>query len=153
MIFGKGNPIIKATDDSFEFEMLYTGIIPTFRDTTILENISPINGEVDHVYLWNHINFDLIVRLFNHDDPTGYYNQLFQIINKEIYLKPHKFRKDGLSPSMWLKDPAGANLVFYCSKFKPYYLDNINKFDIIDINLQALKPAEIEAYSTGMLKE
>ncbi len=145
MIFGKGYSVVKATDDSFEFEMLYTGIIPDFIDESIIENESPINGERDYLKLWDHMTFKLRVYLFKHDEPGSLYNQISQIRGKEFYFKPHKFQSDGVALANWLKDEDGNDQVFYCSEFKPYYLENVNHFDIIEITLKSKKPSMIES--------
>lgn len=150
MIFGKGNPWIKAVDGTFEFECLYTGLIPDWNEKTIIENMSPFNGERTYIDLWAHMNFDLDFRLFAHSDPVGYYNTVKQIDGVKVYFKPHKYTSAGILAS-YLKDGDGNDLEFFVQRFTPIYLQNINAYDKIFVTLKSLKPGTTGTQGFGEL--
>lgn len=142
MIFGSGNPIILAADNSFNIELKYTGIIPTFRDKTQIENISPINGYRSWIDLWDHVEFKLMVYLFKYSDPSDAFETIQQIEDKDFYFTPHKYDVNG-NLAQYLKDNDGNLLKFHCTKFNPYYLNDYNKFDVIEIEFKSYSPATI----------
>ena len=151
MIFGKGFAYVKIVDTDIEFELFYTGIFPESENNKILSNISPITGERDYVDLWNLVDYKLRVYLFRHDSPTDYYNLISRLRDSKFYLKQHKFESDGVTPSAYIKDNDNELMEFKCVKFTPFYLNNINKFDVVDLEIEGVTPGRVEvAFPCGM---
>jgi len=144
MIFGRGNPIIKLS--GVEYELFHTGIIPVFKDKHQIENISPINGVRTFIDLWNLAEFKLRMYLWQYDDPGIQYDLIQPMENTEVYFKPHKYQPNGVTLTDFIKDSDGDDLLFHCTQFRPYYLNNINKFDVVEIIIKSTKPAVMEAY-------
>ena len=144
MIFGKSYSYVKIIDTDIEFELLYTGIMPSIENNIMVKNESPFTGKRSYLNLWNLVDFKLRVYLFNHDSPTDYYNQISRLRDTQFYFKEHKFESDGVTPAPYIKDEDNNPMEFKCVRFNPYYLNNTNKFDVIDIEIEGTKPGRVE---------
>ena len=152
MIFGKGYPVAEIVSSSTEIIMHYAGLIPKFKDKRKIENESPINGYRTWVDLWNHAEFLVRVYLFNHSDPIGFFNILAQMEDETVYFKPHQYRMNGITNLPYLKDADGENVEFKCTDFNPYYLNDINRFDVLEMTFKSNKPVVMETVTTGILR-
>jgi hypothetical protein len=150
MIFGKGWPVVRIIPTGYEvpleIEIRHAGVLPTFKDKHQLENMSPINGMRTWIDLWDHAEFKVRVYLFEHSKPVRYFNLLASIENKMVWFKPHKYKLDGLTAAPWIKDANFNNVPFKCTEFRPYYLNDFNKFDILEMTFKSSRPVTIAAY-------
>jgi len=127
-----------------------SGVIPDWNNKTILENTSPFNGVRTFIDLWAHMNFELKFNLDFTSDPVGFYNTVKQIDGVEVYFKPHKYTSAAILAD-YLKDGDGNDLAFYVPIFDPYYLQNINAYDKINVILKSVKPGTYGTQGFGQL--
>ena len=123
MIFGQGYAIITSSDDAGatfnNYEILSSKLIPNYEQRKEMENISPINGNRNFNTLYTHMEFRIIVELHLWDDPKAALIELAGLLDHDVYLKPHKYKQDGITPANYLEDNNSDDEVFHCTKLKP----------------------------------
>ncbi len=142
MIFGYGYPVVKPVSDTEEeFDEIilkYASIIPDYLTSEYSEKKSELTGERDYIHLNTFTEVEIRVHLFCHENPEEYYFYLKALEFVKVYLRPHRYDRNGNLSTEFIKDDNGNNVEFMVTEFKPNYLNGKNKFDIVDMKLESL---------------
>ncbi|MEW6039927.1 MAG: hypothetical protein AB1633_00200 [Elusimicrobiota bacterium] len=129
MIWGLEQPQIKNGIDTITLD--YAELRPDFMMPIILEYRSPFNGEMNFIYLGDYAHFRVQINLFEITNRSGFFNQLKSLEKQIVVFYPHK---DGEA----IKDRFGNDVIFFVSTVKPFYLENENEFDIMEITFNSV---------------
>ncbi len=127
MIFGSQEPkfIVGIT----EIILNHAEMQPDFLKPILLEYASPLDGVRNFIYLGDYAQFRIQVNLFEAIGVT--FSQLKVLEKNLCVFFPHK---DGDA----IKDKFGNNALFLISDVKPFYLNNENKFDMVEITFRCI---------------
>lgn len=129
MIFGVQQPQIKVGGNTIVLD--YADLQPDFMTPLIVEYVSPLNGDRNFIYVGDHAQFRVQIKLFETSDPDGLLSQLKGLEKQLAVFYPHKEAQP-------IKDKFGNDALFFIGSVKPFYLENENHFDMIELTFSSV---------------
>lgn len=131
MIFGTAAPKFKAQDG--EIVLLdYSKILTDRPIYSYLEQISVINGNINHIdkgYWWEYI---VRIHVFKESESIAKANKYYSYLGQDVYLYRHREAEP-------FKDENGNDVLFRIQEVTPSYLETSDYKDIIDIKFKSSK--------------
>lgn len=129
MILGLQKPQIVVGGSTTEFE--FAEMQPDFLTPLVVEYVSPLNGDRNFIYVGDYARFRIQINLFQFSDPAAKLDQLKALEKQLCVFYPHQ---DGQS----IKDKFGNSALFFISKVNPFYLDNEDDFDMVEMTFDSV---------------
>lgn len=129
MIFGLHQPQIKIGGNTIILD--YADLQPDFMTPLFLEYTSPLNGDKNFIYVGDYAGFRVQINLFETIDAETLMTQLKGLEKQLVVFYPHK---DGSA----IKDRFGNDILFFVNTVKPFYLNNENQFDMIELTFSSI---------------
>lgn len=131
MIFGLGSPkfVYNATD----YLLDYCTMDPSYISPDVVEHNSIISGHKEFVPKGDYAEFKLYINLFKYSNPRAKFEELYACNHKDVIFFPHRegiaIKKAGTS--------GVTDCLFFISEMLPHYLENLWKYDLLEITLKA----------------
>lgn len=135
-LLGTTYPKFHATG-SADVNLLHSVMQTNYQESDILDHKSILNGTITYVVLGDYSSFDVLVHLFDYDDPKAKFQEIYPYNHTDVYFYPHA---DGNA----MKDAAGADILFHIREMKFEYLADINNLDILRLRFEAKTYTDVE---------
>lgn len=129
MIFGLEQPQIKIGEEIIVLN--FSNMQPDFMTPLFFEYVSPFNGDKNFIYLGDYAQFRIQINLFETASHDALFAQLKGLEEQLVIFYPHK---DGAA----IKDKFGNDILFFVNAVTPFYLNNENEFDMIELTFSSV---------------
>jgi len=140
MIFGIGYSKLVGTGvpDANTVVLGKSILYPNWSDPRLIEHQSVITGKRNWITLGDYASFKVKIYLDKEAAPGTVFNTLMTYSHQLVYFYPHKdgiVDGDGLGKP--IKNSAGTQVKFFISKIYPYYLTNLDLYDMVNVEFIA----------------